>query len=192
MGGVYIGGVGLKRSEVVETLIKQASIIEAKNQRKVQENVFNIYSVLDIERNELYTHENIIYAILTNIDVGHMHKQIVRYFLESIGLPSEFFSVGWYIYKEYCTKLGRIDLLLQSKESEKKCIIIELKIDANDQSKQLERYEQYVKSVSYYDYRIVYLTLDKRMPSEEWKYGSYCRVFCVVLKRVIWVHIIVI
>ena len=59
---------------------------------------------------------------------------------------------------------GRIDILIHDS---KKAIIIENKIYAQDQYKQLSRYEAYAKEHYPDNYKIIYLTLDQHDPNDE-------------------------
>ena len=80
--------------------------------------------------------------------------------IESVSVSTEF-DIGP-ISKNF-TSGGRIDILIT--DAKNHALIIENKIYATDQKKQLLRYVNYAKSKKY-DYRIVYLTLDCHEPSE--------------------------
>lgn len=80
--------------------------------------------------------------------------------IESVSVFTEF-DIGP-ISKNY-TSGGRIDILIT--DANNHALIIENKIYATDQKKQLLRYANYAKSKNY-DYRIVYLTLDCHEPTE--------------------------
>ena len=80
--------------------------------------------------------------------------------IESVSVVTEF-DIGP-ISKNH-TSGGRIDIFITDVNNH--ALIIENKIYATDQKKQLFRYANYAKSKKY-DYRIVYLTLDCHEPTE--------------------------
>ena len=57
-----------------------------------------------------------------------------------------------------------MDFFFHPCDNKSKCIILELKIDAEDKEKQLYRYKEFVKD-KYEDYLIYYLTLNGKLPS---------------------------
>lgn len=80
--------------------------------------------------------------------------------IESVSVFTEY-DIGP-ISKNF-TSGGRIDILIT--DAKNHALIIENKIYATDQKKQLLRYVNYAKNKKY-DYRIVYLTLDCHEPTE--------------------------
>lgn len=138
----------------------------------------NIFTLMEIERRELKTHEYMILAILRH------RTELVKQFMECMELPKSFQNESWNIEKEHHIvtkgKLGRIDLFFTSKPKmrtkKKKCVVVELKIDAGDQNNQLKRYKDYVIEKGYAEngneYKIIYLTLDGKEPSEQSCRGS--------------------
>ena len=146
-------------------LIKEAGkIIKANHIIKKQYDIgFNIFSTLNVERDEVFTHSNMIYALLNHRGNHGMDDIYLKQFLKEIGIPKAFFNYSWDVEREWVFENGRIDFFLKCK---KICIAIEMKIDAEDQEKQLFRYEEYSKSVSE-KYFIYYLTLDGKYPSEQ-------------------------
>lgn len=61
---------------------------------------------------------------------------------------------------------GRMDILIES-EDHRQAIIIENKIYAGDQDKQLLRYNNYAKDESFESFKLLYLTLDGHKASDE-------------------------
>ena len=114
---------------------------------------FNIFSIL---RNEL-----------KNKNYG---KKFIEIFFEKLEIQV-FNYENVYVFSEYSKGInGRIDILLEfSKGKEKKAIIIENKIYAEDQIGQLNRYYYSMinKNYSNDELKIVYLTLDGSEPDEE-------------------------
>ena len=154
----------------MKQLIDETSAIldEYRNKRDKAGLDYNVFSLMDIERDELNTHEYMIFTILNYRTNSELREEFVRLFLTSMGLPKSFQNEKWMVEKEHFTENnGRIDLFFKTKGHSKKCVVVELKIDAGDQKQQLKRYEDYVLENIYEDYRIIYLTLDGKEPSEQ-------------------------
>lgn len=147
-----------------ENLLQEAKAI-MKNNYETKKNCggdFNIFSVLNIERDEVFTHSNMIYSFL-NSESGHfMEDKYLKLFLEIVlKIKGTDIYKKWYVEREWPFEDGRIDFVIYNDD----CFFaIEMKIDAGDQPKQLKRYEDYAKTRGK-DYKIVYLTLDGKKPS---------------------------
>ena len=139
---------------------------------------FNVFNVLGLSSNETRTHSAFLAELLNpcgshgmgdlflkkfllyahiedlNLDTKNAYVEVER----SIGAIDEDYEHG-----------GRIDLIVESTEG--KGIIIENKIYAVDQHKQLVRYHNYAE-VTYSDYRLLYLSLDKEEASVDSTKGS--------------------
>ncbi len=146
---------------------------------------YNIFTLMDIERDEVETHENMIFTILNYRTNAKLSQKLKKRFLISMGLPKSFWSETWTVEKEYYTESnGRMDLFFHTEGHSKKCVVVELKVGAGDQKRQIKRYEEYVLAKKYEDYRIIYLTLDGRKPSAQSYEGIahpeklLCRSFC--------------
>ncbi|MGL5637748.1 MAG: PD-(D/E)XK nuclease family protein [Cetobacterium sp.] len=127
---------------------------------------FNIFSILRNERDEVNLHSKFIGELFKNRNFGDI---FLKMFLDSIEINiNEKFDKD--IYLEYETpKNGRIDILLKiSSQNFKKAIIIENKIDAGDQEKQIERYVEAMEKEGYTRDEIttIYLTLTGDVPSK--------------------------
>ncbi|MBC2423451.1 PD-(D/E)XK nuclease family protein, partial [Clostridium beijerinckii] len=148
-----------------ETLIKEAGkLIKANKMTQKYHNIsFNIFTTLNIERDEVFTHSNMIYALLNPRENHGMDDTYLKLFLKEIGISETFLNYTWAVEREWVFENGRIDFFLKC---EKMCVAIEMKIDAGDQDKQLFRYEEYSKGVNS-NYLIYYLTLDGKYPSEQ-------------------------
>lgn len=129
------------------------------------EDEFNIFSILRNERDEVNLHSKFIGELLKNRSFGDI---FLKLFLGIIGIEIDE-EINKNIYLEYgASDKGRIDILLKiNSKSFKKAIIIENKIDAGDQDKQLERYVRAMKKEGYFrdEITIIYLTLDGDRPS---------------------------
>ncbi len=155
----------------IQNLLQQVQIINDKYKEiaKITGENFNIFSVLNIEAAEVY-HSKILGMLLDPkgsheqgsvflkrfieifdfIDYDDKSTDEARVYVEEyIGLISEDYNKG-----------GRIDIVIKLGAS--KPIVIENKIYAADQYKQLWRYNQ-----KYPDSHIIYLTLDGKEPSKE-------------------------
>lgn len=132
-----------------------------------QKEDFNIFSILRNEYDEVNLHSKFIVELLKNKNYG---RKFIERFLEKLEIQV-FNYENINIFSEYSKGInGRIDILLEfSKDKEKKAIIIENKIYAEDQIGQLNRYycSMINKNYSNDELEIVYLTLDGSEPTEE-------------------------
>lgn len=145
--------------DIMYTLIENAKkeILIMNNKIKNSGGEYNIFNVLGIERDEVFTHSKIIYSLL-NPNSGHyMGKKYLELFIEHVlGIKNPLdLSKEWYAEREWPFPDGRIDFVMHNKSI---FIAIEMKIDARDQENQLARYEKYAKSINQ-NYKIFYLTL---------------------------------
>lgn len=151
-----------------EALISEARKIISNNneKRKNSGGDFNIFSILGIERDEVFAHSNMIYSFL-NPDSGHfMGKEYLKLFVKhvmEINDPIEL-SKEWFAEREWPFSNGRIDFVVFS---DSRYAAIEMKIDASDQEAQLSRYEQYAKMQNRQNYDVFYLTIDGKDASEQ-------------------------
>ena len=132
---------------------------------------FNVFNILGLSRNETRTHSAFLAELLDPhgshgmgnaflIDfITRMHLEDLRLDLQHAYVEVERVIGG---INENYDKGGRIDIIVVSGS---KAIIIENKIDAQDQYKQLVRYNNYAKD-TFTDYRLLYLTLDKDAASD--------------------------
>lgn len=128
---------------------------------------FNVFNVLGLSSNETRTHSAFLAELLNPYGSHGMGDLFLKNFLlyahiEDLNLETKNAyveverSIGE-IDKDY-EHGGRIDLIVESAAG--KGIIIENKIYAVDQPKQLVRYHNYAEA-TYSDYRLLYLSLDK-------------------------------
>ena len=130
---------------------------------------YTVFTAIKSEKREVTIHIPFLYELL-NPEGSHGLKSV---FLES------FFKIVLHEYENYYrgeTKVfkeytipenaevtGRIDLYI---ESPKACYPIEIKIDAKDQSGQIERYHTFAKNNKKH-FKVLYLTLHGRKPSKD-------------------------
>ena len=159
--------LSLEVSKIVERVNKE------KDEKWRRGEYFNIFDVLGVSTSEVRTHTAFLAEILNPTGSHGMGVLPLNTFisiinsLHSIDFDAETaivkreFSIGP-IDENYDTG-GQIDLCIESKDS---AIIIENKINAKDQKKQLLRYYRYAKS-HYRDFVLLYLSLDGHSPSDD-------------------------
>ena len=159
---------------------------------------FNVFSILDRERKEVTTHSAIIAELLNphgshgqetsflKLFLGQLLEKLqedqkaqleqLREKLEQIQKDElDKFKVEVETPKKNKKgdELGRIDILIESHglKSGDVCIVIENKIDAEDQERQLGRYYEYALDTGK-EPGVIYLTLEGGEPKEKTLYGS--------------------
>ncbi len=159
-----------KGNEVMKELIQKAAVYLEEYQKRRDESGldYNIFTLMHMERDEAGTHETMIFTILNYRTNAKVSQELKKQFLISMGLPKSFWNETWIVEREYYTESnGRMDLFFRTAGRNKKCVVVELKVDAKDQEQQIKRYEEYVLAKKYEDYRIIYLTLNGRNPSRQ-------------------------
>lgn len=150
---------------------KNAEILDATGGR------FNIFRICGVNHYE-NTHSSILAELLNPQGSHSLKNQFLDAFLETIGKSftlKDFDTTNATVHTEYVTDNGRIDILI--KDHKKNAIIIENKIYACDQPKQLIRYNVYAEG-EFKDknkdqeennkkYQIYYLTLFGSEASEQ-------------------------
>lgn len=157
----------------VKEVIDKASI--EKEARRKRGELFNVFDVLGVSSSEVRTHTAFLSEILDPNGSHGLGSYPLQSFVSIINninksRPFEFESESAKINKEKSIGIidanydsgGQIDILIESGRS---AIIIENKIYAGDQRKQLLRYYRYAKS-HYKDFVLLYLSLDKHSPSD--------------------------
>lgn len=137
-----------------------------REEREKRGELFNIFEILKVETNETRAHSAFLAALLTPKGKHGAGDRFLRAFIDTMDCLKDFefdtkdakveieYSIG--NKNEDATEGGRIDILIESADRNK-AIIIENKIYAGDQEKQLVRYANYAKKYS--DYRLLYLNL---------------------------------
>ncbi len=136
--------------------------------RKIKGEDFNIFSILKMERLEVRTHSAFIAALLNPVGNHHKGDTFLKLFLQEcnindVDLTYPSVSIEFTIDQddESGETRGRIDILIQYKNG--RTIIIENKIDANDQKDQIIRYSKFGNGNS----SIYYLNLFGTNPSDK-------------------------
>ena len=163
----------------LQSLLDQISVIiieekELKHRKYESGETFNVFEVLRLQRNEVRLHSSFIAALLDPQGSHGLKTKPLESFLQImdaedilIDLPTVIVEKEMYI--GHITKNGneggRMDIVLMDKHNH--AIVIENKIDAQDQPKQLLRYDNYCRKHFKDNYRIYYLTKWGVEPSEE-------------------------
>lgn len=164
----------IKLLESVEEIRKE--IIVSRKKEMESGDMFNIFEILKAEHYEVTTHSAILAELLNPKGSHGCNLIFLKPFLEVLGLKELFHdlnkvsvdverSIGALDYenKEYG---GRIDLIIHEKNEA--AIIIENKIYADDQDKQLYRYCRYAQDTyKNKNFIILYLTLDGKEPPQK-------------------------
>lgn len=141
-----------------ERLIKlqgKIETIEAIEREKGEQ--FNVFSILDMERLEVKTHSSFIYELLNPQGSHAQGEKYLKLFIKNILNINEFKYTNVRVVREdYYADEGRIDLTIENNEM---FIAVEIKIDAPDQDKQIERYLEVAKRKAF-NFKVYYLTLD--------------------------------
>lgn len=148
--------------ELSKEISRENTKLEEKKSRGES---FNIFSICGVNHYEV-THSAIIAEFL---DPQGSHGQglaFVKAFVESLNLQDFDFSLnGVEVATEMVTPNGRIDIVISN--GSKQAIIIENKIYAADQWKQLKRYDEFAKTKYPNGYKILYLTLNGNDPNDD-------------------------
>lgn len=165
-----------------QTLVNQAKIIIEENnrRRKLTASGYNVFEVLDRLRDETKGHSAFI-AHLLNSKGNHSQGDVYLKAFLTVLFPEDTFNFeeDWAVVTEKTITegdsssddlYGRIDIWIESCNS---IIVVENKIDAVDQYKQLQRYINYARHVANgRAIYIVYLTPNGTEPSSE-SLGTY-------------------
>ena len=154
-----------------------------RNKTKRQEkekngDFFNIFSILKVERDEVYTHSAMLCELLNPNGSHGMKDNFLQLFIEEMPLQNiedknSLDTQSAKVKKEEPIETidkkkelgGKIDILIEFEKS-KYAIIIENKIDARDQYAQLARYYNSAKKKYKKNFTIFYLTKYGNEPSE--------------------------
>lgn len=133
-----------------------------KQLSKKKEIKFNIFSALHDIKEERRLHSRFIAYLLSRNSNHGMGNEFLKLFVKSV-LKIEFDCENCKVEIE--TEYKDIDIFIYNDEQ---AIIIENKIYAGDQPRQLERYKEVIQNENKYnDIFIIYLTLDGRPPSND-------------------------
>ncbi len=120
----------------------------------------NLFSILNMENRECAAHSAFLYYILKPFEDGEgkTDDENLRIFMREIGAEREN-AARMDIRREVRTKYGRPDFIVTADGEQ---FVIELKIWADEQDKQLERYGNYLGDEGSDRGNVYFLTPDKR------------------------------
>lgn len=154
--------------ENIKNLLNQVTIIDKKNTEILDATGgrFNMFRICGVNHYE-NTHSAILAELLNPNGTHGLKSKLLECFIETLG---DYFTIENFefnkskVHTEHSTEEGRIDILIE--DNQNKSIIIENKIYANDQPKQLKRYNRYAQTYKN-GYQILYLTLMGDNASEQ-------------------------
>jgi len=167
----------------ISELTQEEKLLKCEKEKRGEN--FNVFEILHIQNYEVKTHSAIIAELLNPKGTHGCKSAFLSLFIEMfLKSHKELFSFSesdwqylsdWNVFVEYnIGKVsddkengGRLDILLKSSNGNKKAIIIENKIYASDQEKQLYRYQNFAKNYGKGNCAIIYLTLDGHQPNED-------------------------
>ena len=176
--------------EKIKDIVNQVLLISQKEKILKQEkfkrgDCFNIFEIMRAQHDEVTTHSAMLASLLNPNGSHGAGCAFLDLFMEHVVTPlvkgessnGNSFSFDMANSKtkvEYqigdktndFEEGGRIDILIEN-ENSTKAIIIENKIYAGDQKKQLYRYYKFAEKYGPGNYILLYLTLDGHEPSEE-------------------------
>ena len=154
-----------------------------KEERRKRGEDFNIFRTMRMQYDEVHTHSAMISALLNPKEYHGCKSSFLRAFLRQIDVLKSYDDIISDLdnavieveknignISQDKNNGGRLDILIKFYLQDEKLpvlIIIENKIYADDEEKQLVRYYNYAKSQSCSKYFIFYLTLDGKLPSED-------------------------
>lgn len=162
----------------IKNLLSQVSIISKKNAEILDATGgrFNLFRICGVDHYE-NTHSAILAEFLNPNGTHGLKSKFLECFIETVGEQftiEDFNCKNARVHTEFAIPGGRIDIIIEDKQRER-AIIIENKIFAGDQWKQLKKYDEYAnKTYKNENYQILYLTLDGREPSKQSGEGVSC------------------
>lgn len=152
-----------------------------RKNNKIKAEDFNLFQILGVAHYEVSTHSAVLRELL---DSNGTHGQGNLFFVEFLSMLAEKGIIPKNEVMSYSTKpfddyiceaersvyTGRIDIIIERLDGDFPfCLIVENKVWAEDQEKQIERYWQELdskKSMPIGRKKILYLSLDGHLPSE--------------------------
>jgi hypothetical protein len=140
-------------------LLQKIALLEKEKLLSVKKAGYNVISLIRDETDEVNLHSKIIHDLLNPDGTHQLGQVLLKHFLEEVEVE-DFDCRNVKVYREY----KNIDILIISSGQ---AIIIENKIRAGDQDRQLERYWKSIESSGITDIWVLYLTVDNHTPSEQ-------------------------
>lgn len=172
---------GRSQIDSARLLLLKAAVLYERHGAGERE-TFNIFSVLRTETDEVNLHSRFLAALLSHRQPGETHRKPAETDLKN--LKDFLCSVAEFKISLNGAKVERehhhIDILIHNPYS-KKAVIIENKLRASDQHRQLARYAEQMGDD--YSKLLLYLTLDGRKPDESSADGR--EVKCVSYEQIV-------
>lgn len=147
-----------------QALLAQARVLTEKHEALAAASgqSFNLFAILRRETDEVRTHSAIL-AELFNPKGSHGQGPVfARLFAKRFDIPTEDIESARVWPELMIDKESRIDIVMTIGDM---CIVVENKIYADDQPRQLERYHAY--AADWPSHKVIYLTLHGEDPSED-------------------------
>ena len=141
-------------------LLERAALLYERHGAGKQE-TFNIFSVLRAESDEENLHSRFLVALLSHRKLDDTSPRNLEDFLCAIAGVDRVRLDGAEVERE----LHNIDILIRNSSS-REAVVIENKIWAHDQPRQMARYAEHMENIGYHPPYLLYLTLDGRDPDE--------------------------
>lgn len=150
--------------EILERNLLDAMKKEIKDFNPYED--LNLFTILGMENKEVTAHAAFLYSVFKPFrDNGKINfdnlEILISYLLEKADKSvTENYIISAAIYREYQTKYGRLDFLIEytTKDNCKNAIVIELKVRAEEQENQIDRYFEYLDNEQYSNSYVFFLT----------------------------------
>lgn len=165
-------------TNISQIISKHSALAEATGEK------FNVFRILGLESAEVRTHSSFLSELLNSKGSHGQEDRYLRLFIDRFSIENFHTSSSTCESERYIGGIssnyengGRIDILIEDKDKQQ--ILIENKIFASDQEKQLLRYHRFNPQA-----RLIYLTLNGVDPTEysTGKILSADNVLCISYK----------
>lgn len=138
-------------------------------EEKSKSSEFNIFTILNKETDEESTHCRFIYELLSPDGSHNQGDRFLKLFFEKV-IGDEYPAEYAVVRREVClTDESRLDLMI---DTDNCCYLIEAKINAGEQYRQIERYCQWAEKRNK-DYKMYFLTLDGHKAKTAGEYDCF-------------------
>ncbi len=145
-----------------ENLLQQTAQLNRKHAATAREErrAFNVFAMLRPEDDEVNLHSRFLFEVLNPRGTHGMGTTFLERFLAQAGLE-DFDVTTATVQREY----QNIDIFIANRV--RQAVILENKINAEDQPQQLQRYYKAVRKEGYKNVKVLYLTLYGNAPSAD-------------------------
>ena len=162
-------------AELLSIVDELLELSARKNEERVgrkatDDDTYNIFDALSLTTNEVNGHSRFLQHLLSPRDSHGMNDAFLQSFFEQMPkLEARPWLADARVRREVSFEDGRLDILIELPDT--CCVVIEVKIYATDQYRQLERYSNYIKKWETLNpnasvVQEFYLTLDRHKPSD--------------------------